>query len=65
MLLTMTFSSAVHTTHCGVSVATVLMQMLCYMYIAYLVFSSLLGKKGRLSEQGFSIFPEPACLQFI
>jgi hypothetical protein len=63
MLLTVTLSSAVHTTYCCVSIATVVMRMLCYTYVAYLVFSSLLGQKGLLSEQGCSIFPEPACLQ--
>ena len=64
-LLRVKLSSAAHTTYCCVSIATVVMRMLCYTYVAYLVFSSLLGQKGRLSEQGFSIFPEPACLQSI
>jgi len=57
MLLTLTFSSAVDTAYYCVSIATVVVRMLCYTYIAYLVFSSLVGQKGRLSEQGFSIFP--------
>jgi len=65
MLLTVKFSSAVRTAYCCVSIATVVMRMLCYTCIAYLVFISLLGQKGQLNEQGFSIFPELACLQFM
>jgi hypothetical protein len=62
MLLTMT---AQQYTQC--IVVFLLQQWLCecYAYIAYLVLSSLLGQKGWFSEQGFSIFPEPACFRFI
>jgi hypothetical protein len=46
----MTFSSAVHTTYCFVSFATVVMQVLCYMYISYLVFSSWDKKVGWVNR---------------
>ena len=56
MLLTMTFSSAAHPTYCCVSIATVVMRMLCYLYIAYLVFNSLLGQKAGWMNRDLAYF---------